>query len=382
MQWPGWARAAYVAVVAVLVVSGQVQVWVGPTGTVGGRLLEAVLVAGCTLPLLLQRRWPLPVLLVVLGCATGAMWVGSDLGQPWFAVLLALYGLGNRASTAASAVGAVAVAASVLWSDVPRLRAGADVSDVLPGWVVLAAAWGFGRWMRHRAEEQQALRDRSDRLAEEHEAVVAAVVAEEQARIARELHDLVAHALALIVVQSQAAGRVVAVDPVQARTSLAAIEDAGREGLVELRRLLEVLEPGDAEGASRPGLGQLDELADRVRGTGLPVELVVSGTPRALPAGLDLSAYRIVQEALTNTLKHAGPARSTVAVHYLAEAIEVEVTDDGTAQTSPGTSPDTRVGRGLIGMHERTSLYGGTLVAGRDGDRGFRVRARFPLPVP
>ena len=373
MQWPGWGRAAYVAVLAVLVVSAQVQVWVGPSDAAGGRLLEAALAAGCTLPLLL-RRWPLPVLLVVVGCGSGLMLVGSQLGQPWFALLLALYAVGNRASTAAATVGGVVVAGAVLWSDVPRLRAGADVSDVLPGWVVLAAVLGFGRWMRHRAEEHQALREKSARLAEQHAAVVAAVVAEEQARIARELHDLVAHALALIVVQSQAAGRVVGIDPEQARASLAAIEDAGREGLVELRRLLDVLEPGDAAGASRPGLAQLDELADRVRGTGLPVEVVVRGTPRTLPAGLDLSAYRIVQEALTNTLKHAGPARSTVAVRYLADAVEVEVVDDGTA-TSP---PDAHVGRGLIGMRERTALYGGTLVVGREGG-GFRVRAHFPL---
>ena len=377
MRWPGWARAAYLAVVALLVVSGQVQVWVDPSGTPGSRLLDAALVAGCTLPLLL-RRWPLPVLLVVLGCAMGTMLTDSDLGQPWFAVVLALFGLGNRGSTAASAVGGVAVAGAVLWADVPRLRAGADVSDVLPAWVILAAVWGFGRWVRHRSEEQQALRDRTTRLTEEHEAVVASVVADEQARIARELHDLVAHALALIVVQSQAAGRVVEVDTQQARASLAAIESVGREGLVELRRLLEVLEPGETEGGSRPGLGQLDELADRVRGTGLPVELVVSGAPRPLPAGLDVSAYRIVQEALTNTLKHAGPARSRVAVHYFSDAVEVEVTDDGAA----GPAPDAGVGRGLIGMRERTNLYGGTLVAGRDGDRGFRVCARFPLAVP
>jgi signal transduction histidine kinase len=208
---------------------------------------------------------------------------------------------------------------------------------------------------------------------------VAALVAAEQGRIARELHDLVAHALAVIVLQSQAARRVVDVDPAQAREALGAIEDVGREGLVELRRLLDVLDPVAADDdASRPGLDQLTDLATRVRGAGLPVEVVVSGPWRSLPAGLDLSAYRIVQEALTNTLKHAGPARSRVAVRYLPDAVEVEVVDDGAG--GDRRAVDQRVGRGLIGMRERTALYGGTLVAGSDpAGEGFRVQARFPL---
>ncbi len=375
MQWPGWGRAAYLAVVAVLVVSAQVQAWTGPVDVTGGRGLEAALLGTCTVPLLLRSR-PLEVLLVVLAAAAGLWLIDSSTGQAWFAVLLALYGLGNRGGTRAAVVGCSAVAASVAGLDLPRLRDGADISDVVPAWLVMAGVFGFGRWMRHRSEEQAALRARTTRLEVEHEAAVAAMAAEEQARIARELHDLVAHALAVIVVQSQAGGRVVGTDPDRARDVLASIEAVGREGLVELRRLLDVLDPAVEESdSSRPGLAQLEELAGKVRDTGVPVEVRVTGTPRPLPAGLDLSAYRIVQESLTNTLKHAGPASSRVAVHYRPHELEVEVVDDGV----PTPTRDGGLGRGLIGMRERTSLYGGSLDVGPQPGGGFRVRATFPL---
>jgi signal transduction histidine kinase len=240
----------------------------------------------------------------------------------------------------------------------------------------MAGAFGFGRWMRHRAEEQSELLTRAERLQADHAARVAEIVAEERAQIARELHDLVAHALAVIVVQAQAGARVVGRDPAQATLTLAAIEGVGREGLVELRRLLDLLDPvaGNSD-ASRPSLAQLEELAGRVRTAGVPVELVVTGKPTPLPPGLDLSAYRIVQEALTNTIKHAGPASSRVAVHYRPERLELEVTDDGRS----ARSTNGHEGRGLIGMRERAALYGGSLLAERPADGGFRVRASFPL---
>ncbi len=375
MQWPGWGRTAYLAVVTVLVASAQAQAWIGPADVPGGRALEAALLAACTLPLLLRGR-PLVVLLVVLAAAAGLWVIDSSTGQPWFAVLLALYGLGNRGDTRSAVIGCSAVAAGVAALDLPRLRDGADISDVVPAWLVMAGVFAFGRWMRHRSDERTALLARTARLEAEREASVAVMAAEEQARIARELHDLVAHALAVIVVQAQAGERVVGTDPDRAREALAAIEDVGREGLVELRRLLDVLDPVVEESdASRPGLAQLEELAGKVRATGVPVEVHVTGTPRSLPAGLDLSAYRIVQESLTNTLKHAGPASSRVAVHYRPHELEVEVVDDGAASAARGGG----LGRGLIGMRERTSLYGGSLDAGPRADGGFRVRVTFPL---
>jgi len=377
MEWPGWGRAAYVAVVASLFVGAQVEVWAGTDVGSGGRWVGALLACGITLPLLL-RRAPLTVLVVVFGCAALDHEFGSGLGWTWFATVLAVYGLGRRAGTRAAVTGMAIVGALVLAIDVPRLQDGAPAEEILPAWFFLAGTFGFGRWMRGRGRESEALRERAAALERDRRRATREAVAEEQARIARELHDLVAHALAVIVVQAQAAGRVVGTDPAQARQALTAIEAVGREGLVELRRLLDVLDPvAPAGDASRPGLAQLEELANRVRGAGLPVDVVVTGSPRNLPPGLDLSAYRIVQEALTNTLKHAGPASSTVTVRYLPEAVEVEVTDDGTAT---GRAPyDGRVGRGLIGMRERTALYGGTLVAEHEGASGFRVRATFPL---
>ncbi len=201
----------------------------------------------------------------------------------------------------------------------------------------------------------------------------------ERARIARELHDIVAHSLAVIVLQAQAADRVLTADPTGARQALGSIESVGREGLDELRRLLQVLLVTEdaAELDPPPSVRHLDLLVERVRETGLPVELTVDGSPRPLPPGVDVSAYRIVQEALTNTLKHSGAARATVDLRYRTGALEVQVTDDG--PRNHRESLPNHVGHGLIGMRERVLLYGGTLEAGGQPTGGFRVLARLPF---
>ena len=377
MSGSPWLRVAYVVVVVVLFVAAQVEAWFGDAVDSGGRLLGALLAAGITLPLLV-RRAPLAVLLVVLGCTGLDAWLGSGVGWSWFAMLLAVYGLGCRGGTAEAVAGMTAVAAVLLAFDLPRLQDGAPLDEVLPGWFIVAGAFGFGRWVRGRRRESAELREHTAALERERVQATADAVAHEQARIARELHDLVAHSLAVIVLQAQAGGRVLDadLDVDQARASLRSIEGVGRDGLAELRRLLDVLDTAGAEDdGSRPSLDQLEDLATRVRRAGVPVELSVDGPPRALPAGLDLSAYRIVQEALTNTLKHAGPARARVGVRYLPDALEIEVADDGTASPSSDSS---RVGRGLIGMRERAALYGGRVEAGPGRRGGFEVRAWFP----
>jgi signal transduction histidine kinase len=267
---------------------------------------------------------------------------------------------------------------------------------------------------RRRAGDSQA---RLHRLQAEHEAATRRALDLERARIAGELHDVVTHNVSVMVVQAGAARQVLAGSPDQAREALLAVESSGRAAMTELRYLLGLLCPpgAPADGAAalrpQPGLGQLRPLIDRVAAAGLPVELRVKGTPRGLPAGLDLAAYRVVQEALTNVLKHAGHARTEVRLGYSDDALVVEVADDGRPGTDgagrasgPGSpdGPDGPAGaarpdgdaadrggpgrdplsRGLLGLTERTALYGGDFDAGRRPGGGWLVRARFPVDWP
>jgi signal transduction histidine kinase len=375
------ARTALVGVVAALFVSAQVQIWTAPSAyDVGGRPLNALVAVAFTAPLLVARAWPLPVLLVVLVAAAANGALGSDLGQPWFAVLLAVYALGAHASTGAAGLGMGAVAGGILSYDIPRLRDGAAIDEVVPAWFIVAGTWGLGRWMQHRRRELDALTERTEAAEHDRQVATRAAVAHERARIARELHDLVAHSLAVIVLQAQAADRVLETDLASARRALEAIDSTGRAGLEELRRLLELLvdrtEDDDLE--PRPGLQHLDHLVERVRGAGLPVSVTVEGESRPLSPGVDLSAYRIVQEALTNTLKHAGrPATATVDVTYRTDSVDIRVIDSGTA-AARAARPDARPGHGLIGMRERAALYGGHIEAGPLDDGGFGVEVSLP----
>ena len=373
MNWPRASRAALVLLVLFLFVAVQVQVW---SSADSHPLLHAALAAAYTLPLLAARRRPLAVALVVVGAAFADHWLDGRGGQAWFAILLAVYALGRYADPRASAVGMAAVGAGVLAVDLPRLQDRAPLDEVLPGWFVIAGVWGLGRWIRWRHGETEALQARAALLERDREEAARTAVAHERARIARELHDLVAHGLAVTVLQAQAAQRVLAEDPAAARKSLASIETLGRQGLAELRRLLELLdERGEASPLDpAPTLARLDELVEQVREAGLPVTLTVHGSRGDVPAGVDLSAYRIVQESLTNALKHAGPgARVDLSLTYRPDELEIVVADDGPAASSlPGA------GRGLIGMRERVGLYGGSLEAGRRQEGGFVVRVLMP----
>jgi signal transduction histidine kinase len=215
------------------------------------------------------------------------------------------------------------------------------------------------------------IEEKAKRLEREREVEAQRAVAEEQARIARELHDVVAHALSVIVVQAAAADDVFDVDPRRAREPIRAIELASRAALGDLRRVLGVLQDG-AEYEPQPGLGHLDGLVEQVRATGLDVSLEFEGAARPLPAAVDLSAYRIVQEALTNTLKHAGAAHATVRVRY-GDDLRLEIRDDG-----DGVATAT-VGSGLIGMRERVTMLGGSVDAGARPEGGYLVSAHIPI---
>jgi signal transduction histidine kinase len=206
-------------------------------------------------------------------------------------------------------------------------------------------------------------------------------VAEEQARIAREFHDVIAHSVAVMVVQASAADDIFETNPARAREAIRAVKTTGRQSLDELRRLLAAVRPenpGDAPPAPQPTLARLADLVAQVRATGLAVELTVSGEPRELPAGVELTAYRIVQEALTNTLKHAHAKSAGVTLTYDPTAVRVDVRDDGWG----AARGETAAGRGIIGMRERVALYGGEFRAGPSPEGGFRVTARIPLQTP
>jgi signal transduction histidine kinase len=335
------------------------------------------------LPLGLRRRHPVAVLATV---ATASVILELALGNPangkqysfevFLAWLLAAYSAGayteGRRHRIALAIGAAAAVVWLVWS----YAAGASDDNTVPSAFFAAVAWLAGRSMRRRQQLVDLLGDRARQLEREREDRIRATVAEERARIARELHDVVAHSVSVMVVQAQAGPRLVA-DRDRTVSAFEAIESSGREALVELRRLLGILRTADDELSigPQPGLGSLAGLVDQLREAGLAVDLEIEGEQVALAPGVDLAAFRIVQEALTNTLKHAGRAGARVVVRYSALDVELEVVDDGAG--APATVNGS--GHGLIGMRERTALYGGRLDAGPRPDGGFAARAILPL---
>jgi signal transduction histidine kinase len=241
------------------------------------------------------------------------------------------------------------------------------------GW----SPWLAGRILRARTMLARELEERALRLEADRDAMARRAVGDERRRIAHELHDVVAHSLSVMVVQAGAGRRLVAADPERAADCAALIERMGREAMGEMRRLLGVMGGSAAAPlAPQPGLARLDELVGRARAAGLPVELRTSGEPVDLPAGVDVAAYRIVQEALTNALQHAGPAHARVLVTYAGDALELEVVDNGRGAAD---EIEFSGGHGLVGMRERAAVCGGEVAAGRRREGGFQVHARFPL---
>jgi signal transduction histidine kinase len=246
-------------------------------------------------------------------------------------------------------------------------------------WGCSLLAWVLGDSMRYRRGYYAGLEDRAARLEAERHAQAKIAAAAERARIARELHDIVAHHVSVMVVQADGARYALRTEPGRAETALTAISATGRQALTEMRRLLGVLRSaGEQSGlAPVPGLGELRELLDQARAAGLEVSYTLSGTPRELPEGAELAAYRVVQESLTNTRKHAGlAATAAVTLRYEPDGLTLEVTDDGIA--SPGGG---QAGHGLAGMRERIAMYGGTVQAGPLAGGGFGVTARLPCPT-
>ena len=331
-------------------------------------------------PLAFAWRAPLASLLAVdLLFLLDALLGGRLLNASQAAVFLCVVGIflvGLRASTRDLVVGAVAAvgvltATSVLEGVSGDMASGVAWVAIVPVGIPALAGWVLrSRNALNRRLDEQAREIESNRAERE-----AAAVLGERTRIARELHDVVAHDVSVMLVQAAAAKRTVPADPERARAAIAAVEETGREALGELRRLLGVLRRGDEELAlaPQPSLERIGALVQRMRAAGLPVELEVAGDPVHLPPGVDAAAFRIVQEALVNVVRHAAATRAIVRVDYEPRAIELVVSDDGA-----GDDP-IRDGRGLVNLRERVALYGGELRAGRRRPRGFELRARLPV---
>jgi signal transduction histidine kinase len=349
----------------------------------GVRAITLVAAAVTAVPLAFAWRAPLRSLLVFDAvCLVSALLGGQLLQGTQVTVFLGMAGifvLGLRAGTRDLVVGAVA---TVVLLTATAMIADAD-GDVASGvaWVAIIPV-GIPALLGRVLRSRNALNRRLDEQAEEIERNRAererAAILSERTRIARELHDVVAHDVSVMLVQAAAAKRTVPADPERARAAIAAVEETGREALGELRRVLGVLRRGDEELAlaPQPSLERIDVLLARMRATGLPVELEVDGEPYHLPPGVDAAAFRVVQEALVNVMRHAAATRALVHVGYEPAAVELVVSDDG---RGAGAIHD---GRGLINLRERVALYGGELRAGRRRPRGFELRARLPVGEP
>ncbi len=347
---------------------------------VGGRGVLAVLLLLVTLPLAVRQRAPAATLLTAASALVlAAFLVSHSQGIPievFLGMLLAFYSVGAHCDDRrAPVVGAVAVAA-IAAADLARPGLFSATGTRPGAWLAFAIAWFVGRDLRRRRGRVAELEGQAARLEREREEKAQLAVAEERGRIARELHDVIAHAVSVIVVQAQAGPHLVG-DPQRSTGAFRAIESSGRDALLELRRLLGILRSDDEQLAigPQPGLGSLQSLVEQLRTSGLPVVLRIEGEPVHLPAGIDLSAYRIVQEALTNVVKHAGDAAVEVVIRYAPRALELDVVDDGRSENVSVNGS----GHGLIGMRERVALYGGTLETGAGDGGGYGVHARLPL---
>jgi signal transduction histidine kinase len=334
-----------------------------------------------TLPIAARSVAPLGALTVSVAAISLHIAIGYE-GVPagTFAALVILYSAASLTDIRQGIMAALITAAGItIYFATDRGNPGP--TQAVSTYATYAAGWGLGMYARSRREYTNVVEERASLLEREREVRAREAVADERARIARELHDMVGHALNLIVIQSGGAQRVFQSKPELARDSLASIESTGRQALTDMERMLGILrgtEGADEALSPQPGLSHVEDLAAQVSQAGLPVEVTVEGTPVALPSSVDLSAYRIIQEALTNALKHAGPAHASVKIRHGSDSLELEITDDGQGPSGERAGDD-EGGRGLIGMRERVGLFGGELSVGPRPEGGFRVHVRLPL---
>jgi len=359
----------------------------GPFGIRTGFAVAAVaslaLLVVQTVPLLWRRQKPSMVLLLVAGAFAAKLLLGLNPGASVLGLLIAMYSVaaygGARRAVFLLIAGLAFLAGFVAFGVTQNPRA---IAISVPS-LFFVAAWLIGDYLRTRRAYVAQLEERAARVERERDQDRRLAADEERARIARELHDVVAHDVSVIAIQAGAARTVQATRPEAAAQALGLIETTARETLTELNRLLGVLRATNGASADRspqPGIGQLAGLVEELRAAGLEVDARVDGEARPLPPAVDLSAYRIVQEATTNVLKHAHARRVDIRVHYTGNRLVLDIRDDGAGDgKEPGTSP----GHGLIGMRERVALFHGELRTGREPAGGFAVHATLPIePVP
>src|SRR5690242_12938730 len=354
-----------------------------------GMFLGIPLAFGLAVPVIFRRKHPVGAYATAVAAGGLQVALGIRPAATDVAILILLYTLAAYTPRRTSVWG---LAVCLAGSAVGILRWISLSNHGVLGWLTAGAtlfagpallAWVLGDSMRYRRAYYASLEDRAARLERERDAQARVAAVAERARIARELHDVIAHNVSVMVVQADGASYTLATDPARAKEALAAISATGRQALAEMRRLLGVLrregEAAETERAPQPGIGELGELLDQARSAGLPVSFTIEGVPQPLPDGAALAAYRIVQESLTNTRKHAGPVTwASVLLRYSPDAVVLTISDDGLGDLG-GTALPGASGHGLTGMRERVAMYGGSVTAGARSEGGFEVVATLPL---
>ncbi len=347
-------------------------------GPEGPLWLDAILIAAIVAPFLLRRRfgfWALaavPVIVAVAAALDGRL--VPDNGITFLAGFAVAFLFGQRRDIRQATAGLALIFGAEV--TIEHYDPRGTTGDIFFSVLLFTVVWVVGFALGRKFEEADVARERAERLERERDEEARAAVAEERARIARELHDVVGHSVSVMTVQASGVRRLLRDDQEREREALLIVERTGREALAEMRRMVGVLRrPEEAPAlAPQPSLEHLERLVEQARDAGLPVDLRVEGEAVELPAGVDLTAYRLVQEGLTNALKHAHATRAEVLVNYGDDQIEVMVSDDGR-----GVGNGDGGGHGLVGMRERVSVYGGELDAGPQPGGGYRLRAKLPV---
>ena len=373
---PRWVpRSVDLAIGGVLTIAGQIEIWTGfvPVGADQRPVLAASYLVG-TSAVAWHRTAPLAALVVAMGglaMVPALLGVQAQEGLTWFvAVFGVIVSAGYHARRPLVALGvSLALPLAAIIAD-----EGISLADIAYAWFLIGGAWLAGWAVRGRTQRAELSEQRAALAEQGAQWRADAAVAGERLRIAREMHDVVSHGVSVMTLHVGGVRRLLASDQVREREVLEGVERTGRESLAEMQRMLGVLRGPDAvEPAVTPGLADVDTLLDAARAAGLDVRLAVSRGARPLPPGVDMAAYRIVQEAVTNVLRHAGAGSLVCTVDHRCDTVTLTVTDDGAGSDVPAS------GLGLIGMRERASLYGGTVEAGRRPGGGFAVRAVLPV---